>query len=88
MQAYLTPFFSNKSTTAFENVTFGTYAAIAVAWSDPNDDNPATQQHIFGAYGGSSAAYFGDATSITVSTTEYALTGLNITADLSLAVSQ
>tara|TARA_Y100000590_G_C15713605_1_gene1011131 strand:+ start:767 stop:1204 length:438 start_codon:yes stop_codon:yes gene_type:complete len=70
-------------TYTFENVTFGTYPAIAVA-HDNGSGNPATSKTVLGAYGGSAIAYFGDATSTTVSTTEYTVTGLNFTSDLSL----
>ena len=78
---------NNTYTYTFENVTFGEYASIAISWSDPNDSNPATQQHTIGAYGGTCpffAAYGGvDPTAITTSTTEYSLTGLDFTADFS-----
>ena len=76
---------------SFENVAFGTYPAIAISWQDPNDSNPATNQHILGAYGGVDpffTAYGGtDPTAVTVSETEYELTGLDFGADLSLAAS-
>ena len=39
-------------TYTFENVTFGSYASISVSWQDPNDADPATNQHTLGAYGG------------------------------------
>jgi len=78
---------NNTYTYTFENVTFGEYASIAISWSDPNDSNPATQQHTIGAYGGTCpffAAYGGvDPTAIIASTTEYSLTGLDFTADFS-----
>ena len=70
----------------FENVTFGTYASIAVSWQDPNDDDPTTNQHTLGAYGGVYpflSAYYGvDPTPVTVSDTLYALTTIHINADL------
>ena len=74
----------------FENITFGEYASIAVSWSDPNDSNPATQQHTIGAYGGTYPFFGSDVanpTAIMASTTEYSLTGLDFTADFSLATS-
>ena len=43
---------NNTYTYTFENVTFGSYASIAVSWQDPNDTNPMTNQHTLGAYGG------------------------------------
>ena len=74
----------------FENITFGSYASISVSWQDPNDDNPITNQHTLGAYGGEYpffTAYGGtDPTTVTVSETVYLLTELNFTADLSFAV--
>ena len=70
----------------FENVTFGIYVAIAVSWQDPDDLNPATNQHTLGAYGGVYpflSAYYGvDPTPVTVSDTLYELTTININADL------
>ena len=74
----------------FENVTFGSYSSIAVSWQDPNDNNPATNQHILGAYGGVCpffTAYGGmDPTTVTVSDTLYSLTGIDFTANLGYAV--
>ena len=70
----------------FENVTFGTYAAIAVSWQDPDDTNPATNQHILGAYG-ATASDFNDATSITVSAEDHEQLNRDFDADLSLAAS-
>ena len=46
--------------------------------------DPMTNQHTLGAYGATAEAYFMDATSVTVSETEYELTGLDFGADLSL----
>ena len=81
---------NNEYSYSFENVAFGTYPAIAISWQDPNDSNPATNQHILGAYGGVYpffTAYGGtDPKAVTVSKTEYELTGLDFGADLSLAV--
>tara|TARA_B100001245_G_C22672209_1_gene328934 strand:- start:51 stop:509 length:459 start_codon:yes stop_codon:yes gene_type:complete len=72
---------NNTYTYTFENVTFGSYASIAVSWEDPNDTNPMTNQYTLGAYGGT------DPTAVTVSETEYELTDLSFDADLSLATS-
>ena len=66
-------------------MAFGTYGAITVSWEDPNDPNPATNQHILGAYGGTAQAGFMDAQSVTVSVEEFELTDLDFEADLSLA---
>ncbi len=75
----------------FENVTFGTYASIAVSWQDPNNINPATNQHTLGAYGGAYpffTQYGGtDPTTITVSETDYSKTDLNFSANLIYAMS-
>ena len=78
---------NNTYTYTFENVTFGSYASITVSWEDPNDTNPMTNQHTLGVYGATAEAYFMDATSVTVTETEYELTGLSFDADLSLATS-
>ena len=72
----------------FDNVSFGDYGAIAVSWLDPDDNNPASNQHIIGSYGGTANYIYGpyfDATSITVSETQYTLTGKDFNADLSMA---
>jgi hypothetical protein len=80
---------SSDNTYTFENVAFGTYAAIAVSWLDPNDTNSATNQSTLGAYGGESpffTAYGGtDPIVVTVSEMEYELTGLDFDVDLVLA---
>ena len=81
---------NNTYTYTFENVTFGSYASIAVSWQDPNDTNSMTNQHTLGAYGGVFPFFTAnggtDPTEVTVTETEYELTGLSFVADLSLAV--
>ena len=71
-------------TYTFENITFGSYACIAVSWQDPNDPNPATNQHTLGAYGGVYpffTAYGGtDPTTVTVSEVVYFKIGLDFSA--------
>jgi len=85
---YATTTISESDVTAyaysFTEVAFGTYAAISVSWLDPEDTNPATNQHIIGVYGGTAAAYFADADSITVSEDIYELTSLDFGADFGL----
>jgi hypothetical protein len=85
---YTTTTISESDVTAnaysFTEVAFGTYAAISVSWLDPDDTNPSTNQHIIGVYGGTAAAYFADADSITVSEDSYELTSLDFGADLGL----
>ncbi len=71
---------ANAYAYSFTEVAFGTYAAISVSWLDPEDTNPATNQHIKGVYGGTAAMGFSDATSITVSEDIYELTGLDFSA--------
>jgi hypothetical protein len=71
---------ANAYAYSFTEVAFGTYAAISVSWLDPEDTNPATNQHIIGVYGGTAAGYFADADSITVSEDIYELTGLDFPA--------
>ena len=75
---------ANAYAYSFTEVAFGTYAAISVSWLDPDDTNPATNQHIIGVYGGTVAAYFADADSITVSEDIYELTSLDFGADFGL----
>lgn len=65
---------------SFTNVAFGTYAAVSVSWLDPEDSNPATNQHIKGVYGGTAAAYYADATAVTVTEDDHEKTGLDFTA--------
>ena len=78
-------------TYTFENITFGSYASVSVSWQDPNDDNPATNQHILGAYGGEYpffTAYGGtDPTTVTVSETDYSKTELDFSVNLIYATS-
>ena len=80
----------NTYTYIFENITFGTYGGITVAWEDPNDPNLATQKHILGASSGSYpfiSQYGGtNPDPITISTVEYYLNELNITANLNLII--
>ena len=68
---------------SFENVAFGTYPAITVSWLDPNDSNPATNQHTVGAYGGTAQSGFMDASSVTVDAEGATESDLDITADFS-----
>ena len=70
---------------SFTEVAFSTYAAISVSWLDPDDTNPATNQHIIGVYGAPTSAYFTDALSIIVSEDIYELTHFYFGADLGLA---
>jgi len=82
---------SNTYDYIFENVTFATYGAITVSWLDTGDPNSATNQHILGSYGRTPDSEYGpylDAMSVTVSDTAYALTGMDFSADLSLATNQ
>ena len=70
----------------FENVAFDIYESIVVSWQDPADTSSTTNQHALGAYGGTMAAEFMDATSITVSVANHEEFNLDFGADLSLAV--
>ena len=84
----------------FDDVIFETYQGIAVTWKDPIDDEPSTQYHILGTYGGSYSfvpEYYTlllqfpmpgtDPTAVTVSSSTIALTGNNFSADLSYVTS-
>ena len=37
----------------FEDLDFDTYALLSVSWLDPNDQNPATNQSVWGTHSGS-----------------------------------
>ncbi len=56
--------------------------SLAVSWEDPNDPNPATNQHILGVYGGTLENYFMDADSIVVSVDNFELIGLDFEATI------
>jgi len=81
----------NTYTYTFENITFSTYGGVSVAWEDPENDDDATNKYFLGA---SSGTYpymetYGagvDPDPITVSSTEYALSTVDISANLSYAV--
>jgi hypothetical protein len=60
----------NAYTYTFTNVTFGTYPMLSVSWLDPEDSNPATNQHTKGYY----------ADEITVSSDNHEVTGIDFTA--------
>ena len=75
---------NNEYSYSFENVAFDAYKSIVVSWQDPTDTNSATNQHALGAYGGITAPYFMDATSITVSVDNHEELNLDFSADLSL----
>ncbi len=69
---------------SFTDVAFGSYPAITVSWLDPNDANPATNQHTIGAHGGETPPLFMDASSVTVDAENAVKTDLDISADFSL----
>ena len=75
---------NNTYSYTFDNISFGTYGSITVSWLNITNTDHTTNQHTLGAYGGSTAPCFMDALSVTVSTTEYALTGKDFIADLTL----
>ena len=64
---------------SFTEVAFGTYF-ISVSWLDPEDSNPANNQHIKGVYGGTATMGFSDATSVTVSEDDYEASSLDFSA--------
>ena len=71
----------------FENVTFGTYKAIAVSWQNPDTTyNSSCNQSFLGAYGGNIQDYFMILDSLTASTTNYELTGNDFDANLNYAI--
>ena len=67
----------NKYNYSFENVTFGTYT-IAVVWL-----NPGASWESLGAYGSETPPEFEDAESVTITVTDFELTGLDFTATFS-----
>jgi hypothetical protein len=46
----------------FEELDFDTYKLLSVSWLDPNDQNPATNQSVWGTHSGSEQAFYADAT--------------------------
>jgi len=84
IQILETDVLNNIYSYTFDNLSFKTYGSITVSWLDITNQDHTTNQHTLGAYGGNAAPCFMDASSITVSTTEYALTGRDFIADLSL----
>ena len=46
----------------FEELDFDTYKLLSVSWLDPNDQNPATNQSVWGTHSGSVQAFYADAT--------------------------
>ena len=78
------------SYTFTDPIPFETYSVLFVSWADVNDLNEISnqpQQYTLGYYGGTIDATtyeFSDPTSITVSTTDYAKTGINFNAYCSL----
>ena len=46
----------------FEELDFDTYKLLSVSWLDPNDQNPATNQSVWGTLSGSVQAFYADAT--------------------------
>jgi hypothetical protein len=68
---------------SFTDVAFGTYPAITVSWLDPDDNDPTTNQHTIGAYGGTIQTGFMDASGVTVDAENATKTDLDITADFS-----
>ena len=67
----------DKYNYSFENVTFGTYT-IAVVWL-----NPGASWESLGAYGSETPPEFEDAESVTITVTDFELTGLDFTATFS-----
>ena len=37
----------------FDNLDFDTYKLLSISWLDPNDQNPATNQYVWGTHSGS-----------------------------------
>ena len=64
----------NKYNYSFKDVTFGTYT-IAVVWL-----NPGASWETLGAYGSETPPEFEDAESVTITVTDFELTGLDFTA--------
>ena len=67
----------NKYSYSVENVTFGTYT-IAVVWLNPN-----ASWETLGAYGGEIPPDYLDAESVTITVTDFELTGLDFIATFS-----
>ena len=48
--------------TVFEDIEFGDYKLLSVSWRDPDNQNPACNQAVWGTHSGSVQAFFADAT--------------------------
>ena len=46
----------------FEELDFDTYKLLSISWLDPTDQNPATNQYVWGTHSGSVQAFYSDAT--------------------------
>ena len=46
----------------FEDIEFNTYKLLSVSWRDPNNQNPACNQAVWGTHSGSIQAFYADAT--------------------------
>ena len=59
----------------FEELDFDTYKLLSISWLDPTDQNPATNQYVWGTHSGSVQAFYSDATpfSFDVNNTELSL---------------
>ena len=69
----------SKYNYSFENVTFETYT-IAVVWLNPAPEPETSAWETLGAYGGETPPEFEDAESVTITVTNFELTGLDFTA--------
>ena len=45
----------------FEDIEFNTYKLLSVSWRDPNNQNPACNQAVWGTHSGSIQAFYADA---------------------------
>ncbi len=48
-------------TAVFEDIEFNTYKLLSVSWRDPNNQNPACNQAVWGTHSGSIQAFYADA---------------------------
>ena len=46
----------------FEELDFDSYKLLSISWLDPTDQNPATNQYVWGTHSGSVQAFYSDAT--------------------------
>lgn len=77
----------NQYVYEFENVVFGSYKAIAVAWENPDSTyNSSCNKSILGAFGGSAIDYFMNPDSLVTSVENNIFDNIDFDADFNYAI--